>query len=391
MSLSHRDRSEMIRVMARALTKAQDDILEANTLDLEASREMAVPDLILDWLKLTPERLQAAANLLNKLANQTDPLQQAYGSMSAANPGQACCNIMPLGVVALIYEALPELSVIAAALCCRTGNSLVLKGSSEASHSNEIIIQSLQIALSEAGYPIAGLVLLPSEQGSAIRDLITQDQLINLVIPYGRPSLIQQVMRQTTIPVLKAAVGNCYLYWSLTGTLDMARWMILDSHQTEPDAVNAIEKVLIHRNHNPSTLTMLWNVLRDKGFQIRGDATLVQDFPELELAEETEWGQPYLEKVVAFKTVDDIDDAIAWINRFSNGHANCIATESYPESRQFALGLQSASVYINASPRFYRNPTNSNAIALGMSNQRSHHRGLIDVAALTTSKQIIQG
>lgn len=390
LSLESADRKQMIRLMAEAVLSAQDNILEANTLDLEASREMAVPDLMLDWLKLTPERLQLAASLLERLANLPDPLRYAY-SPRPLQEGQMCCQIVPLGVVALIYEALPELSAIAAGLCCFTGNSLVLKGGSEASHTNEIIVQSIQIALSEAGYPISGITLMPAEHTSTIRSLVTQDSGLNLVIPYGRPSLVQQVMRQSAVPILRAAMGNCYLYWSSTGNLELVRWMILDSHQSEPDPVNAVEKVLIARNHNPSTLTMLWNALQDKGYELRGDQTLVKEFPELILAEEDEWSQPYLEKVVAFKVVDGIDQAIRWINEHSSSHADSIATESYSESRQFSMQIQSASVYVNASPRFYRNPPDSNAIALGMSNQRSPHRGLIDIAALTTTKQVIQG
>ncbi|MGP1384323.1 MAG: glutamate-5-semialdehyde dehydrogenase [Thainema sp.] len=389
-NLESADRKQMIRLMAEAVLAAQDNILEANTLDLEASREMAVPDLILDWLKLTPERLQLAASFLERLANLPDPLRYSY-SPRPLQEGQLCCQIVPLGVVALIYEALPELSAIASGLCCFTGNSLVLKGGSEASHTNEIIVQAIQIALSEAGYPISGITLMPAEQTSTIRSLVTQDSGLNLVIPYGRPSLVQQVMRQSAVPILRAAMGNCYLYWSSTGNLDLVRWMILDSHQSEPDPVNAIEKVLIARNHNPSTLTMVWNALQDKGYELRGDQILVNEFPELILAEDDEWSQPYLEKVIAFKVVDDIDEAIRWINNHSSSHADSIVTESYSESRQFSMQIQSASVYVNTSPRFYRNPPDSNAIALGMSNQRSPHRGLIDIAALTTTKQVIQG
>jgi glutamate-5-semialdehyde dehydrogenase len=167
--------------------------------------------------------------------------------------------------------------------------------------------------------------------------------------------------------------------------------MILDSHQSEPDPVNAIEKVLIHRNQNPSSLIMLWNSLREKGFEIRGDAELSEEFPELRLSEETEWRQAYLAKVVAFKVVDNIEAAIAWINLYSSGHADCLVTESYQESRQFALGVNSASTYINASPRFSRNPNRGDSIFLGMSNQKGQRRGLISLETLTTIKHIVQG
>jgi glutamate-5-semialdehyde dehydrogenase len=377
--------------MAKALKRDANDILEANTLDLEASREMAVPDLILEWLKLTPERLQTTIQILQRLSELGDPLRRVLNAPYQIEHSQVYCQLMPLGAIALVYEAFPDLGAIAAGLCLKTGNSLILKGGSETSHSNDVIVQSLQSALQQTGLPVACLQLLPCEQGASIRDLVTLDQYINLVIPYGRPSLVQQVVRQATAPVLKSAMGNCYLYWSPTGSLDVARWVIADSHESEPDPVNAIEKVLIHRDQKPSSLTMLWNSLKEKGFEIRGEAQLVADFPQLNPADPSEWNQAYLTKTVAFKVVDSLDAGIAWINRYSSGHADCIVTESYQESRQFALEINSASTYINASPRFYRQPKQGDAIFMGMSNQKGHRRGLIGLETLTTLKHIVQG
>ncbi len=386
------DRSRGVQAMSKALREYFDAILEANTLDLEASREMAVPDLILEWLKLTPERLQNTIQILQRIGELSDPLRRVMNASYQLDHAQTYSQMMPLGTIAFIHEAFPELGAIAAGLCLKTGNSLILRGGSEASHSNAAIAQALQNALDETGLPVASLQLLPSEQGSSIRDLVTQDKYLNLVIPYGRPSLVQQVMQQSTAPVLKSAMGNCYLYWSPTGSLDLTRLVILDSHASEPDPVNAIEKVLINRNQKPSSLVMLWNSLQEKGFQLRGDTQLVTAFPDqLTLAAELEWSQAYLKKVVAFKLVETIEVAISWINQYSSGHADCLVTESYQESRQFALGIDSASIYINSSPRFSRNPQRGDAVFLGMSNQKGHRRGAIGLETLTTVKQIIQG
>ena len=276
-------------------------------------------------------------------------------------------------------------------MCIKTGNSLILKGGSEASNSNTVIARILRTALEESGMPLGCLELVEAEQGGLIKDLVTQDSYLNLVIPYGRPSLVQQVVRQATAPVLKSGMGNCHLYWSLSGSIDMARWMVLDSHASEPDPVNAIEKVLIHHTTNHSSLVTLWNSLQDKGFKIKADAAIVEAFPQMRLAQDSEWDQPYLNKTVAFKVVDNLEAAIAWINQYSSGHADCIVTESYQESRQFALGVNSASTYINASPRFSRNPSRGESVFLGMSNQRGHRRGLISPETFTTVKHIVQG
>lgn len=385
------DRSRAVVAMAQALKRASDEILEANTLDLLASREMAVPDLILDWLKLTPERLQTTIQMLQRLGELSDPLRRVMNASYQLEQSQTYCQLMPLGTIALVYEAFPELGALTAGLCIKTGNSLILRGGTEASHSNGAIATALQSALEETGMPIGSLELLPSDRGSSLRDLITQDRYVNLVIPYGRPSLVQQVVRQSTAPVLKSGMGNCYLFWAPSGSLELARWMILDSHQSEPDPVNAIEKVLIHSNQKPSSLVTLWNSLKEKGFKIRADAELMAEFPDLKLANESEWGEPYLTKTVAFKVVNSLEEAIAWINQYSSGHADSIVTESYQESRQFALGVNSASTYINASPRFSRNPSRSEGIFLGMSNQKGHRRGLISMESLTTLKHIVQG
>ncbi|MGC8453615.1 MAG: glutamate-5-semialdehyde dehydrogenase [Cylindrospermopsis raciborskii] len=385
------ERSRAVLAMARALKCSFDDILEANTLDLEASREMAVPELILDWLKLTPSRLQSTVNLLERLGELSDPLRRLRTADYQQEDSQSYTQLMPLGVIGFIYEALPELGAIAAGFCLKTGNSLILKGSTEASHSNRAIAEILQTAILDTGLPSGCVELVTAEHGTSIRDLVTQEDYLSLVIPYGRSSLIQQVVRQATCPVLKSAMGNCYLYWSLNGSLEMVRWMILDSHESEPDPVNAIEKVLIHRQSLPSSLSALWNSLKDRGFQLRGDGELVQAFPQLQLVQDEEWGTPYLNKTIAFKLVDTLDSAIAWINQYSSSHADAIATESYQESRQFALGVNSASTYINASPRFARNSSRGDAVFLGMSNQRGHRRGFISLETLTTVKHIIQG
>ena len=383
--------SQALEVMAQAMLQYQDDILEANTLDLEASREMAVPDLVLDWLKLTPERLQAVAKILQRLAALGDLSPQTLGLPFIKHSAPTYWQATPLGVVALIYEAFPELGAIAAGLCIRTGNGLVLKGSGEASQSNQVISQVLRGAIAEAGLPPDSLLFLPPDQGDVIRNLVVQTRNINLVIPYGRPSLVQQVVRQSTIPVLPSVMGNCYLYWTLSGNLETVYGMIGDSRQEEPDPVNSIEKVLVHEGCSDSNLTRLWRLLQEKGYEIRGDDALVAEFPELGLAHPSEWRQPYLDKTIAFKRVNSLGQAASLINQNSSGHADCLATELYAESRQFALEVQSASLYINTSPRFSRNPKQGTAISLGMSSQKGRCGGLIGLEALTRIQRIVQG
>ncbi|MEB3359090.1 MAG: glutamate-5-semialdehyde dehydrogenase [Synechococcales bacterium] len=390
-SKSSHERTHALGRMADIIRFRQDDILEANTLDLEASREMAVPELILEWLKLTPERLQTVVQMLHRLQETPDPLRQISATPYQVEHCQTYGQLMPLGVVALVYESFPELGAIAAGLCIRTGNVLILKGGTEASHSNQILTDVLQEALTDAGLPDSCVQLLPSDQGDLTRELLALDQHINLVVPYGRASLVQQVLKQSIVPVLKTAIGNCYLYWAPSGRLDQVYNIIYDSHQSEPDPVNAVEKVLVPPTCEATLLKELFHGLAEKGFSLRGDAQMVERFPDLTLADDSEWNHAYLQKIVAFKTVSSLNRAIAWMNQHSSGHANCLVTESYVESRTFATGVNSAMVYINASPRFYRDPRQGSPIALGMSNHRGHRWGPITLETLTTVKRIAQG
>ncbi|ACB51732.1 gamma-glutamyl phosphate reductase [Crocosphaera subtropica ATCC 51142] len=387
-----RDRSLGIKAMARGLSRSFDAILEANTLDLEMSREMAIPDLLIEWLKLTPERLSQTVEILESLAELPDPIQQVFNAPYRLNTAGTYCQLMPLGVVALVYETFPELGAIAAGFCLKTGNSLLLRGCNSSTHSNQVIADILQAALKETELPTGCLEVLSGEQGASIQDLVTQHQYLSLVLPYGRPSLVEQVTQWATAPVLKSAMGNCYLYWSPTVDLDMVRWVILDSHASEPDPVNAIEKVLISPNQNPSILVRLFNILQEKGFELRGDEILLAEFKDyLKPVKASEWNTPYLDKIISFKVVNNLSQGIAWMNQYSSGHADCLVTDSYAESRQFATEIDSALVYINNSPRFDRHPNQGESLFLGVSNQKGHYRGLISLETFTTLKQVVQG
>lgn len=384
------DRRAALLAMALALQRHQNEILEANTLDLEASRMGEFPEPMVEWLKLTPERLGKTVEILNKLARLPEPIGQIITPADGRENCQTYSQRIPLGTIALIYEAFPELGAIAAGMCLKTANSLILLGVNQASNSNLAIVQALKSALDEVGLPLECVELLQASGNDSIGDSILQYPSVSLVIPYGRPSLVRQIARQATVPVLRSAMGNCYLYWSANASLETARWMILDSHESQPDPVNAIEKILIDPNQKNSSLVRLWNSLKERGFEIRGDSALVEEFPDLILAEASEWSESYLTKIVAFKVVESFEAAIAWINFYSSGHADCLATESYQESRQFALDINSACSFINESPRFDRD-RHPNSIFLGMSNQKIAPHGAIGLQSLTTVKQIFLG
>lgn len=383
--------SRLLEAVASAIETSLDDILEANTLDLEASLDMAVPERVLDWLKLTPERLQTTAKILRRLAYLGDPrglLHPAPSRLSKAVAGYG--QVVPLGVVALVYEAFPELAAIAAGLSLRTGNGLILKGSNEAGQTNQVILQALHQAIDQVGLPQHCILSLTEEQGDVARSWLLQDPGVDLIIPYGRPGLVQQVVRQAGVPVLPTAMGNCYLYWSASGQLDTVTHMILDSHRGEPDAVNAIEKVLVHRGCSLSALAQLCHTLWDQDFEVLADEALLADLPNVKPTTAADWSRPFLGKTVALALVENVQTAAALINRYSSGHANAIATEAYAEGSRFTQLATSAVVYVNTSPRFVRNPAQATAIALGMTAQRGRCSGFVGLSALLTTQHVLQ-
>jgi glutamate-5-semialdehyde dehydrogenase len=384
--------SRVLESMADKLAASQDSILEANTLDLEASLEMAVPELVVDWLKLTPERLSTATKILRRLASLGDSrvlFPQPVGRLSREVSGYS--QVVPLGVIAFVYEAFPELAAIMAGLCIRSGNGLVLKGGNEASQTNQAILDALHSALDAQGLPQDCILSLTSEQGDAARSWLLQANGVDLIIPYGRPNLVQQVVRQATVPVLPTTMGNCYLYWSTTGLADTVTQMVLDSHRGEPDPVNAIEKVLIHQECGTSSVLQLCHTLWDQGYTLLGDESFQEEIPDLAPLNPDDWERPFLRKTVALQRVDSMITATNLINRYSNGHVDCLATESYSEGGQFTRLVNSAVLYINTSPRFSRNPTQASAIAIGMTSQRGRCSGFIGLNALLTTQHVLQG
>lgn len=369
--------------MGKAIDEGLDDILEANTLDLEISRDMAVPELVADWLKLTPERVKTAANVCHRLAAMGAPM-----AIAADVGNTSYSQIRPLGIVGYIYEALPDLAVIAAGLCIRTGNALVLRGGSEASRTNQIIADILQGSLAKVG--LAETLILSVEHTDVSRLEMAQCPDIDLIIPHGRPSLVEQVVETATVPVVPSRMGNSYLYWSASGAVDQVYHMIVSSYQGTPDAVNRIEKVVFHESHSATTLTRLWTRLREEGFELKADAVIAQAH-SLSAAGPLDWGSAYLDRTIAFHQVKDTGEALRWINLYSSGHADSIATTDYTDSRLFSTLCRSTALYINTSPQFIRNADHPGEIALGVSDRKGLAGGLIGMTMMREHQRIFPG
>ena len=386
---AQRDRA--IAALAEAVRTAFDEILEANTLDLETSREMAVPEQVLGWLKLTPERLEDTAEILEHLVRARDPLQvwEAVPSLNATdNGGRTYERALPLGTLAFIYEAFADLGAIAAAMSLKTGNSLVLRGGNETSHTNAAFARLCQEALAAAKLPAAAIGYLADERSNSLQELLNSSNYLDLVLVHGRIGLVQKALQLASVPVLPLAMGNACLYWAPDGDAARVVSAIVESHVPDPDAVNAIEKVLVHTGVSPTAIARAFSALKEAAFELRGDAALVAQYPDwLQPAESNEWRCPYSNRTVAFRVTDGPDSARAWIQNCVGSHATAMVCQSYEQSRQFAATSPSPLTYINASPRFYHYYPQDGAIYLGVGRQE----GPIDCARLTRRCQVVEG
>ncbi|MEM9136198.1 MAG: aldehyde dehydrogenase family protein [Cyanobacteria bacterium P01_F01_bin.42] len=385
---SSHQRDEAVKHLIEKLESRIDDILEANTLDLETSRDLALPSILLTWLRLTPQRLREVCGILEQVL---DPFSFSAQGTFAQSSGQLV-HYSPVGVIGFIYEALPELALILSGMCLKTGNALVLRGGTETSHTNRAIADVIQSALDAAKLPSETIVSLPASRRATVETLVKQNSGIDLVIPYGRPTLVQQVSHLSEIPTLRTSIGNCYLFWSSTGSLEQVQHVISRSHQGHPEAVNAVDKVIVPTSLQRPLLNLLWDNLEEEGFEIQGDQELCSDLPNLTPADPSVWGQPSLGKVLAFKLVDSLQQGVQWMNTYSSGHADCIVSDSSKEIHQFITQARSASVFVNRAPEFSRLKGEfRSSPAFCMAKRGGISAGVIDLYSLLKTQEVYQG
>ncbi len=391
LTLSSPQRKKLIKTIAEVALKQKDQVLEANTLDLVASREMAVPEVVWEWSKLTPERWQQVINLVEQLAELPDPL---------SGEQQGAVRRVPLGMIAFVYEGFSQLALLSAAMCLKTANSVLIKGGTESSHTQMAIIKVLRYALQQQG--LSEYIVTTTPSGCGIKELLSQDKYIRLLIPYGRPSFVQQLCKQATVSILPTAIGNCYMYVAPSGSLERARELILASRQHQPDPITAIEKVVLHSHwleQDAGKTFIEWvRTLQNSGLEVRGCEITTAQWRQYhspngdELASESNWGQAFLDHSLAIKIVDSTAEAISWINQYSSGHADCALTDSVSEAHQIINRLNSSTITINNYYEFHRGGRGTNRVLLGMSSIKTRgaycHTGVIDLNTFTANKFI---
>ena len=382
-------KNTILHAIADDLIARTEEVLEANGRDMEAGRQADLSEALLDRLRLDASRLAAVAGQVRDIAALPDPVGEVVDGRRLPNGLELRKERVPLGVVAVVYEARPNVTIDAAALCLKSGNAIVLRGSSSAAHSNAVLAA---IAAEHAPEGAVGLV----EGGrDALAELARQDGLVDLIIPRGGDGLKAALREVATVPVIYAASGNCHVFVDAGADLDAAERIVLNAKTQRPGVCNAAETLLVHADAAPALLPRLLRALREAGVELRVDgrtrALAGEIAGELQDATDADWDEEFLSLVLAVGVVDSVDEAIEHINAHGSGHSEAIVTRDAGSARAFRLGVDAACVYLNASTRFTDGGEFGMGAEIGNSTQKLHARGPIGLRELCTTKYVVEG
>jgi len=388
---SSAERAGLIESMAAALDVDTDVILAANARDLDAAHEKGVGSAMLDRLALDVKRLRGVADALREVAALPDPVGEITRDDVRPNGIRVQKVRMPLGVIAMIYEARPNVTADAAALCIKAGNGVILRGGSEAIHSNTAIASSLRRALVEHGIDPAALTLIEDLRRETMLELLQLNDLIDLAIPRGGEGLIRFVAEHARVPVIKHYKGVCHLYVDAGADVQQALDLLIDGKTTRPAACNALETLLVHADIAPQFLPMAVQALRQRKVELRGDERTRQWLTDIKPVSEDDYAAEYLDLILAVRVVDSLDAAIEHIQRYTSDHTEVIATQTPKHAEAFVHALRSAVVLVNASSRFSDGGELGLGAEIGISTTRLHAYGPMGLEALTVERFVVHG
>jgi glutamate-5-semialdehyde dehydrogenase len=388
-------RDAALEAIAVALESRVDEIVEANAADLKAGEEAQLSSALLDRLKLTQERVAGIARGVREIAALRDPVGEVLEGFRLPNGLDVRKVRVPLGVVAVVYESRPNVTIDCTALAIKSGNAIVLRGSSMADNSNAILAELAREAVAGVGVPPEAVVLVAGGGREELREVATQTGVIDLLIPRGGEGLKKALMDYATVPVIYAASGNCHVYVDASADLEKARAIALNAKVQRPGVCNAAESLLVHSDVAGEFLPSVMRDLRDAGVELRVDgrarAVVGGDGDALVDATEEDWANEFLDLILAVKVVDSLDEAIAHVNRYGSGHSEAIVTDSESASRAWIESIDAAVVYVNASTRFTDGGEFGMGAEIGNSTQKLHARGPIGVRELCTYKYVVEG
>ena len=388
----HTDKkNEVLCAVAGKLTDCAERILEANAVDVENGRKNHMPEGLIDRLMLTKERIDAMAEGLRQISELDDPIVEVTGMKKRPNGLLIGQKRVPLGVIGIIYEARPNVTADAFGLCFKTGNAVILKGGSDAIHSNTAIVECIRETLKESGVTEDAIQLITDTSRETAAEFMKLNQYVDVLIPRGGKGLIKAVVEQSTIPVIETGTGNCHIYVDESADLNMAADIVMNAKTQRVGVCNACESLLVHENVKEAFLPVLAERLRSKHVEMRADEEAKALIPDAKTATEEDWGTEYLDYILSIKVVKSVEEAIAHINRYNTKHSEAIITNDYSHAQKFLDEVDAAAVYVNASTRFTDGFEFGFGAEIGISTQKLHARGPMGLLALTATKYIIYG
>jgi glutamate-5-semialdehyde dehydrogenase len=389
----HKDAA--LRACAVALRAETPRIVEVNARDIERARDAGTSDALIDRLTLDAPRIDAIATALEEVADLPDPVGDVVRGYTLPNGLQVRQIRVPLGVVGIIYEARPNVTVDAAGLCLKSGNAALLRGSSSAQSTNEVLVDVLRGALAESGLPADAVQLVPGTSHESVKHLMTARGFVDVLIPRGGEGLIRSVVEGSTVPVIETGVGNCHVYVDEHADIDMAVRLLLNSKAQRVSVCNAAETLLVHRAIADRFLPAAMTALREAGVTVHGDEGMLAQAQAAGApcapVTDDDWAAEYYSLDIAAGIVDSLDDALAHIRRWSSGHTELIVTDSQSAAQAFVAGVDAAAVMVNASTRFTDGGEFGFGAEIGISTQKLHARGPMGLPELTTTTYVVTG
>ncbi|MBS3977084.1 MAG: glutamate-5-semialdehyde dehydrogenase [Syntrophomonadaceae bacterium] len=384
-------KNKALLAMAAAVEEQERDILAANQIDMENARGKGMSGALLDRLLLNSQRVKGMANALREVAILPDPVGEVVRMWTRPNGLQIGQIRVPLGVVGMIYEARPNVTVDAAALCLKTGNAVILRGGSEALQSNLAIIKALGQAVAGSKLPEGSFQLIETAEREAITIMFEMRDFLDVLIPRGGAGLIQAVVNNSRVPVIETGVGNCHIFIDESANPQMAEEIVVNAKTQRPGVCNAVETLLVHKREAEKILPGLGRRLVELGVEIRGCRLTQELLPEAKPATEEDWETEYLALVLAVKVVESLEEALNHISRYGTKHSEAIVTSDYQRARRFLQEVDAAAVYVNASTRFTDGGEYGLGAEIGISTQKLHARGPMGLETLTSIKYIVYG
>ena len=384
-------KNQVLEAVADSLVADSKALLTANAIDVENGRKNQMPEGLVDRLMLTEARIASMAEGLRQVAALEDPIGEVTGMKKRPNGLLIGQKRVPLGVIGIIYEARPNVTADAFALCFKTGNVVILKGGSDAIHSNTAIVDCIRRTLDENGITKDAIQLISDTSRETAGEFMKMNEYVDVLIPRGGKGLIKAVVNNSTIPVIETGTGNCHIYVDESADLQMAADIVMNAKTQRVGVCNACESLLVHEKVKDAFLPVFAERLRTKNVEMRADEEAKALIPDAVTATEEDWGTEYLDYILSIKVVGSADEAIRHINRYNTGHSEAIITRDYNNAQKFLDEVDAAAVYVNASTRFTDGFEFGFGAEIGISTQKLHARGPMGLLALTSTKYIIYG